>query len=226
MGTISSAGVYSAPVTVPAQPVVTVAAVSTADPTKIGTAAVTVTSSTTVLPTISGTPPLTANVGSLYSFAPTASGPSGTTLSFTIAHQPVWAAFDTSAGVLSGTPGTADAGSYANVTISVSDGMATVSLPAFTITVAAQTTGSATLSWVRPTTRTDGSPLTNLAGFRVYYGTSLGSYSKQIDVPNPALTAYVVSNLPGGSTYYFVATAYDSAGLESTFSTPGTKTIP
>ena len=74
---------------------------------------------------------------------------------------------------------------------------------------------SITLTWTPPTTNTDGTALTDLAGYRVYYGTSSGSYGSPIDVGN--VSTYVISNLAAGS-YYFAVTAYDTAGIESNFS--------
>ena len=85
-------------------------------------------------------------------------------------------------------------------------------------------TGSATLSWNPPTTNTDGSPLTNLAGYKVYWGTSQGSYPNSVTLMNPGLTSYVVENLAPG-TYFFVATALNSISAESAFSAAGSKTI-
>lgn len=74
--------------------------------------------------------------------------------------------------------------------------------------------GSAELSWVAPTSRTDGSPLTNLAGFKIYYGRMPGIYDYQIDINNPGITTYLVENLVSGN-WYFALAAYDSAGIES-----------
>ena len=84
--------------------------------------------------------------------------------------------------------------------------------------------GAATVSWVAPTTRTDGTPLTNLAGFRIYYGATSGSYPNSVSVTNPNLTSYAIDALPAG-TYYFVATAFDASGNESAYSAPASKTI-
>ncbi len=75
-------------------------------------------------------------------------------------------------------------------------------------------TGSAALSWVAPTARTDGSPLTNLAGYTVFYGRMSGIYDYQIDISNPGILTYVVENLVSGD-WYFALAAYDSQGLES-----------
>lgn len=187
---------------------------------------ITVTAAPPPPPTISGTPATSVVAGHAYTFTPSAASPRGAALTFSIANGPSWASFNTSTGHLSGTPAAANVGTYANVSISVSDGTGSATLAPFTITVQPGTTGSATLAWTSPTTRTDGSALTNLAGFNIYYGTSPGSYPNKIAVANPGLTTFVVTNLLGGSTYFFVATAYDSTGAESAYSNIGSKTIP
>ncbi|HEY9183125.1 MAG TPA: putative Ig domain-containing protein [Gammaproteobacteria bacterium] len=175
-------------------------------------------------PTISGTPSTAVVPGTQYTFTPTASDPDGDTLSFSIANGPAWAVFDAASGRLQGTPGAGDVGTTTGIVITVSDGALTASLPAFTVTVQAVAVGSATLSWTPPTLNTDGSPLTNLSGYKVYWGTALGTYPNSVTLNNPGLTSYVVDNLVPG-TYYFVATALTSAGVESTFSSAASKTI-
>ncbi len=71
-------------------------------------------------------------------------------------------------------------------------------------------TGVATLSWTPPTQNTDGSPLTDLTGYKIYYGTTSGTYTKTIPV-GVNLTTYIVENLSNATTYYFVITAVNSA---------------
>ena len=85
--------------------------------------------------------------------------------------------------------------------------------------------GSATLSWTPPTTNVDSTPLTDLAGFKVYYGTSSGYYTQSIDINNAAATTYQVNNLTDGTTYYFSVTAYDTSNNESSFSNEACRTI-
>jgi hypothetical protein len=75
-------------------------------------------------------------------------------------------------------------------------------------------TGTATLDWMPPTENTDGSVLTNLAGYTVYYGTSASNLTESVKVTNPGLTAYTLSNLPSG-TWYFAVTSNSSTGIES-----------
>lgn len=82
--------------------------------------------------------------------------------------------------------------------------------------------GTTSLVWDPPATNTDGTPLTDLAGYKIYYGTTPGSYTNIIDVGN--VTTSVVNNLTDGLAYYFAATAYDSAGIESSFSNEVSKT--
>lgn len=84
-------------------------------------------------------------------------------------------------------------------------------------------TSSVSLSWMPPTTRTDGSTLSKIGGYRLHYGTSQGNYTKSINI-DPGITEYVVENLPS-NTYYFVITAYDDQGIESDFSNVVSKTI-
>jgi hypothetical protein len=84
--------------------------------------------------------------------------------------------------------------------------------------------GTATLSWVAPSQNTDGSALTNLAGYRIYYGTGADALTDVIDVPTVGITDYVVDNLTAG-TYYFSIRAYTSAGTESDLSNVVSDTI-
>lgn len=84
--------------------------------------------------------------------------------------------------------------------------------------------GSVSLSWIAPTQNEDGTPLTDLAGYKIYWGTEIGTYPNVIDVPDPTATSYEVTDLDPG-TYYFVATALNEAGVESRYSGVATKTI-
>ena len=76
---------------------------------------------------------------------------------------------------------------------------------------------SATLSWMPPTQNADETPLTDLVGYKIYYGTEPGFYRRTIHIDNPGLTMYVVENL-APNTYCFVLTAINSRGVESQFS--------
>jgi len=162
--------------------------------------------------------------GGSYRFVPKAADADGDALTFRIANKPAWASFSTATGELSGTPGSGYTGTYSNIQVSVSDGQLVASLPAFSVAVEQASTGSATLSWQPPTQRTDGSALTDLAGYRILYGNAPGNYSNRVTLSNPGLTSYVVDNLSQG-TWYFVMTAFDATGAESDYSSVGSKTI-
>jgi Putative Ig domain len=175
-------------------------------------------------PQIAGSAPPLALVGEPYYFAPTASDPDGDTLTFSVSNLPAWASFNTANGAISGMPGQGDLGDFENVRISVSDGRANTSLAAFRISVVASAAGTATLSWDAPTEQADGSPLTDLAGFKIYWGTAPGVYLNIEKIDNPGLTLYVLTNL-APNTYYFVATAFNGAGSESDPSNVVVKTV-
>lgn len=175
-------------------------------------------------PVISGTPSTSILQDNTYSFVPTASDDDGDTLTFSISGRPLWATFNPNTGELAGRPTAADIGTYTGITISVSDGAATASLPAFSITVQAIAVGSATLSWVPPTANTDGSALNDLAGYKIHWGDRSGSYSHSTTIMNPGISTYVVENLTTG-TYYFAVTALNSSSMESTFSNEASMTI-
>ena len=165
-------------------------------------------------PSISGSPVTSIRQGEAYSFRPLATDPDGDTLTFKIANKPAWASFDSRNGRLYGTPGAGDVGSYSSIRISVTDGKDTAQLSAFTLNVEAIQTGSATLSWTPPTENTDGSTLTNLAGYKIYYGRSKDSLSEVVEIRQPGLTTYVVEDL-SPATWFFTMTSYNSEGVES-----------
>ena len=73
---------------------------------------------------------------------------------------------------------------------------------------------SAILSWQSPTEREDGTPLTDLQGYRIHYGRMPGIYDYQIDIDNPGVVSYLVDNLSPGD-WYFRVTAFDKDGAES-----------
>lgn len=169
-------------------------------------------------PRISGMPATTASTGSTYAFTPTATDADGDKLTFSVSNLPSWASFNTATGQLSGTPAATQAGTYSSITIAVSDGKSTASLPAFAIAVAqASSSYAVTLSWLPPTQNTDGSVLTNLAGYRIVYGTNATTLNQAILLNNPGLTAYMVENL-SPATYYFAVKAVTTDGIESDYS--------
>jgi hypothetical protein len=84
--------------------------------------------------------------------------------------------------------------------------------------------GSVTLTWIPPTENTNGTPLTDLAGYHIRYGTNPVELAKSIDLSGTHTTEYEIIGLAHG-TYYFAISAYTAMGAESAQSAVGSKTI-
>ena len=72
------------------------------------------------------------------------------------------------------------------------------------------------MAWDPPATDTDGSPLKDLGGYKLYYGTASGIYDHSIDVGN--VTVYSLTGLSQGQKYYLTVTAYNTSNIESDYS--------
>lgn len=180
--------------------------------------------SSNTAPTISGNPDSAIIMGQFYIFTPSASDAEGNRLTFAVINLPVWASFSETTGEVSGTPQFGSVGVFSGISVSVSDGALSASLTPFSIEVVTTATGAAMLSWLPPTENEDGSSLSDLAGYNVYYGTSPNNYATVVEIDNPSISSYVVENLVP-NTYYFVTTAVKSNGWESNYSEVGSKTI-
>ena len=164
-------------------------------------------------PVIEGNPNKSVVVNTLYSFKPEASDPDGDELSFSVVNRPSWARFETTTGLLEGEPNAGDIGTTRPIQISVTDGVNIAALSEFTITVDAVGSASLTITWNAPTENEDGSPLTDLAGYRIYYGSTSGKYGKPVDV-QAGVTSYVIDDI-GVGTWYLAMTSVNSGGRES-----------
>jgi hypothetical protein len=173
---------------------------------------------------LSGTPAASVTVGSAYKFQPTVS--TGGTIKFSVQGQPAWMVFNSATGALTGTPTTSEEGSTTPITITGSNGTSSASIGPFIVQVkaAAATSGSAALYWIAPTENTNGSPITNLAGYHIYYGTSAKALTTTITVDGGSTTNYTVTGLSAG-TYYFSVVAYNTEGVDSENSNLESKTI-
>ncbi|MGA2787740.1 MAG: fibronectin type III domain-containing protein [Verrucomicrobiota bacterium] len=80
-----------------------------------------------------------------------------------------------------------------------------------------QAAGSVTLAWNRCTN-------SSVAGYNVYYGGASGVYTNEISAGTA--TNATISGLIPGTTYYFSATTYTAAGMESHFSSEASYTAP
>jgi hypothetical protein len=174
--------------------------------------------------TIRGAPATSVVAGAPYSFKPSATDPDGVAVTFSIVNKPIWATFARGSGTLSGTPNAAQEGTYPDIVISASDGSSTASLDAFAITVTTGNTESVTLTWVAPTLNTDGTPVTELAGYRIYYGKSAAALTQTVALSGANTTSYQFTGLTHG-TYYFAVSAFNAMGVDSARSNVATKTI-
>lgn len=158
------------------------------------------------------------------------------TLSWSSSDNATWVSVSPTAGNITNSaqisvsvnPAGLAAGSYAGtVTVSVKKG-GNISVPVTLTVTSGSTTSSAstTLSSSSATTATLSwapSTSTNLAGYKVYVGTASGVYNSSLSVGN--VTSYTVSNLQIGNTYYFAVAAYNTSGLDSSYSNEVSKSI-
>lgn len=77
-----------------------------------------------------------------------------------------------------------------------------------------------TFYWTPPTTNMDGSPLTDLAGYKFYCGNAPATYTEGIDIGLPSIPEYLIENVLGqvDGDFYCAMTAYDDNGNESILS--------
>jgi len=83
--------------------------------------------------------------------------------------------------------------------------------------------GTVELNWAAPTTNQDGSQLNDLAGYRIYHGSSSSKLNNVIEI-DAGLTSYVINNIPFG-THYFSISAIDTNGNESSRSNIASKVV-
>lgn len=85
--------------------------------------------------------------------------------------------------------------------------------------------GAVTLSWLPPTENTDGSTLTDLSGYKIYYGTSSDTLTSTISLNNAGISSYVVEGLTAGTAYYFAVSAVNSSDIQSGLSNIANKNV-
>jgi hypothetical protein len=175
-------------------------------------------------PVISGSAATTARPNKAYSFAPTVSDVDGDAISFQIQNKPAWATFSTVTGELSGT---ARVGTFADIVISASDGKSFAALSPFSIAVtqAVAPKRDITLAWAAPTQNSDGSPLTNLAGYIISFGKSKDALSQSVQINNPSVDRHVFDTLASG-TYFFALRSVTANGELSDLSRLVKKVVP
>jgi hypothetical protein len=180
-------------------------------------------------PTISPASTAVARVGETYDYQPVATDPDGDTLRFTANNLPPWASMDPNTGRITGTPGEGDLGEYEAITIVVADASGRTESNPFSITVVADPAatggiGIASLQWETPPSKVDGSPLDDLAGYRILYGRTADDLDRSVLISDPTTTSYEFATLESG-TWYFAVVAVNAGGLEGPATTPAQKSI-
>jgi hypothetical protein len=166
-------------------------------------------------------------VATQYRFKPTVVGAAaGRQLKFSAKGHPTWMTFDAATGTLSGTPAAADKGKRYGIYISVTDGagsawlpvnlqvQAKPSAPVTALVPSGGKTYAVTLSWKPPISNIDSSALTNLAGYRILYGTAANKLHSRLELPGSSHTSARIEGLAAG-TYFFALKAYRRDGVES-----------
>ena len=101
--------------------------------------------------------------------------------------------------------------------ILVLSGLLLLLLAILSLLVPAAHAGQVTVAW-------DPNPEPEVAGYKIYYGTSPGSYTSSLDAGDA--TSILISGLRDGATYFFSAVAYDASNNESGFSNEITYAVP
>ncbi|MBI3849003.1 MAG: fibronectin type III domain-containing protein [Verrucomicrobia bacterium] len=95
--------------------------------------------------------------------------------------------------------------------------LAALSAPGEALSATIQPGRSVTLAW-------DASTDAGVAGYKIYYGVASRAYTNLVSVGNA--TTATISGLVEGVTYFFAATTYNGAGLESDYSNEASYTVP
>jgi hypothetical protein len=202
MGTISASGLYSAPASIAAQTTATVTATSMADPTKKATASITLNTLFSISGTVFGSSAALTLSGA--SSATTSTDSTGK-YSFTGLNAGSYVIAPSRAGYIF-TPSTA----------LVEVASSSVSQVDFTAQVAPS---SVTLSWAA-------SVSLDVAGYNVYRASITGGPYMKLNSSPVSSLQYLDTAVSSGQTYFYVATAVDSAGSESTYSTEAAAAVP
>jgi len=168
----------------------------------------------------------TVRVGQSYDSPSVASDADGDRLTFSADNLPPWASIDTNTGRITGTPAVQDVGVYESITISVRDTARHVSTTQpFSITVVGNVgKGVASLRWELPPSKVDGSPLNDLAGYRILYGRHSNDLDHSVFISDAATTSWEIDSL-GEGVWYFAVSAINASGLEGPPTTVASKSI-
>jgi len=175
-------------------------------------------------PSIGGQAAEYARVGTPYEFQPTVNDKDGDPLTFSSNNLPPWATLDPTTGRIAGTPDAGDIGAYESIVITVADATHVAKSSEFEITVLSAATGVASLQWEVPAAKVDGSPLDNLAGYRILFGRSPDDLDGSVFIEGAAVNTYEFTALDSG-TWYFAVSAVNVNGIEGPPTTAAMKSI-
>ncbi len=155
------------------------------------------------------------NEGTTFTGTLSAVDPDNDSLTYSIVSNPAHGTVNltgTAGGAYTYTPAPAFSGPD-SFTFRANDGALDSNIATVSVTVNAPGTGTAqaTFSWTANTE-------TNLAGYKIHYGTASRTYTQTDVIADKTATTHTVTNLTEGTTYYFAATAYDTDNFESDFS--------
>ena len=81
--------------------------------------------------------------------------------------------------------------------------------------VAASVSGALVVTWTAPKKNSDGTPLTDLSGYTIYYGTQPGAYTNSLTVDDPTATYAIIRGLQPGVHYFVAISSNNAAGGHS-----------
>lgn len=85
--------------------------------------------------------------------------------------------------------------------------------------------GEAFLSWTPPSTNSDGTPISNFAGYYIVYGRTEAGMDRQIIINNPSISRYTVSGLSAGTWYFALKSFTTNFAIISNLSNIRSKTV-
>lgn len=152
----------------------------------------------------------------------------GGTLSWTISDNATWLQLNTASGTTTSETDTISAsvtlsglaaGTHnAIITVTASGSTNSPKQIPVSLTLSVTAAGTANLTW-------NASTESDVTGYKVYRGTASGTYGAPLTTLLKTATSFTTTGLQTGTTYFFVITAYDSAGNESIFSNEVSKSI-
>ena len=178
-------------------------------------------------PVLSGLPITVVAEDAPYNFQPSSLDDDNDNLTFSIVNDPIWSIFDVETGGLTGTPNNSHVGAYDGIVISVTDGIDSVALDAFTLTVTNTNdapVGAVTISGMA----TQGQTLTASNTLTDADGLAAISYQWQAngeDIDGADQSTYLLTQTEVDKTVIVIASYTDNQGTEESVDSEPTATV-